>query len=180
MVAKKKYSKKRVGWVKKLDLISHTIELEQNNTKMIELFLDRESMLYAVHDFIKTTKNSRAFAIQNNRAWRMWTEVLSEDIVNNLHDTFAKNKIILDMVISDEFEFELLKNSYSERPSSINIVPEKYLQTDLDIEMNGKYLLIMNWRKQKGIKINDPDIVRFFTGILKYIKDTAPMLNIHK
>lgn len=177
LAQKKKFSKKRVGWAIKLDFMRKT-ESKPDNYK-VELIFGKDALMNAVNDFINTTKNSRAFAIQNEMAWRAWINTLSEDTINDLHKSFEKNKIILDTIISDNFEKTLLKNGYSRRPSSLNVIPDKFLHTDIDIEINRKYLLIMNWNKQEGIKINDPDIAKFFSGILEYIIDSSKKLNIH-
>ncbi len=178
LIGKHKYSSRRGGWVAS-DFMNSFIAPRNIEAFQIKSFVGLSEMKMAEYEFMNTYKNSKCYGVQSTRAWKAWHTKLPKIVALELNDLLAKNKILMDVIITKEVDKELLKLAYKDRPSLARVIPNHFLPTAFDIEVTHKEVFIMNWEKLRGISIQDEDIAKLFRGLVEYIKESSEYFNIH-
>lgn len=179
LICKHKYSARRGGWVSSEFMRLFTRQ-ESRVAFPIKSFVGLSDMRNVEYEFMNTYKNSKCYGIQSVRAWKAWHTKLSKEQAAELNQLLAKNKILMDIIITKEVGKELLKAAYTGRPSLASVVPNRFLSTAFDIEVTHKEVFIMNWERLRGISIQDEEVTQLFKGLIEYIKESSEYYNIHK
>lgn len=180
LLAKRKHSARRGGWVgKQLEEIEteFRIKLIAENREIF-VYHGKDAMLKAVHRFIETYAGERTYAVQSNKAWDVWHEKLGLAQFKKVNDSFREKMVIIEAVFPERLSNKIF-NGYENRPSIAHVLPEEYFNFYSDLMICKDIVFIMNWKDEIAVEIHNKDLISLFLSLFKYFQDTGRRINLH-
>jgi hypothetical protein len=187
-IGKRKHSAKQGGWVDKSfesifeesGLYFYKNNFDKNELLNTSEHVGKNTMLKIAEDFLVKNKNKKIYGLQSKKVWESWYKTLGKTEVDRFDKIISKNKVVMDIVFTNDADFKLIAGHYTDRPSLSHVIDKKFLDNDFDIEVSENEILMMNWSALKCIHIKNRNLAKAFIGIFEFIKEKAEYKNIHQ
>jgi len=151
----------------------------------VEACNGKERIKEAYKNILKVGSNERVYVIQGNKSAKKALEKIEKEYFFDFHKAFKKKGVIMEGVIGestlDTFKRLTTKEleSHSERLVITHIVPDQFVDFDIDIIMYGNYVFIVNLEEENVIFIKNNSIVQTFKSLFSFIRDNSQKIDLN-
>lgn len=152
----------------------------------IELFQGRQNIREAYHKIFQASKNDRVYAIQGNMSARLSLQKIEKEYFFDFHRQFKKRDVILEGIIGksalrlfhEELGLEELR-SHLGRLVVAYVVPDEYVNFDMDVLFFGRFVLLINFEKESVMVIKNEFMVRMLRGLLMALQASGTKIDLN-
>lgn len=151
----------------------------------VEIYSGKEKVKEIYKNILKAGKNERVYVIQGNKSAKRALEKIEKKYFFNFHKAFKKKGIIMEGVIG-ESTLDIFKNlaidelkSHADRLIITHIVPDQFVDFDIDIIIYGNYVFIVNVEEEKIIFIKNNSIIQALKKLFAFIQDNSKKIDLN-
>ena len=151
----------------------------------IEACQGRNNIKRAYRRMLSAGINDRVYAIQGNKSAALSLEKLRKEYFFDLHKETKNKKLIIEGVISESTLQLFQKLGIKELRSHLDrlviayIIPDEYIDFDMDIIFFGNLLFLINMEKEIVLFIKNETIVSAFKGMLLLAQNAGRKIDLN-
>jgi predicted transcriptional regulator len=173
---------RRLSW--RFDKTSHVLADITDKDLTLTVFTGFKNIKKAYRQILSAGKNNRVFFIQGNLSTKVTLEKIDWSYINNLHKDLRQADIVMEGLISQEV-FDLFNimsvsqiKSHLGRLIVLYIVPDQYLDLDLDIIFFADKLYFIDVIAEKIIFIKNESMVKVFKNLFYLAESFGKKVNL--
>ncbi|TAN58355.1 hypothetical protein EPN15_01330 [Patescibacteria group bacterium] len=151
----------------------------------IEVYQGKNNIKQAYRQILQVGVNDRIYAIQGNKSAALSLEKLEKEYFFDLHKQTKDKKVIIEGVISESTLRLFQKLNINELHSHLDrliiayIIPDEYINFDMDIIFFGNLLFLINMEKEIVLFIKNEAIVSAFKGMLLLAQSAGRKIDLN-
>lgn len=165
---------------------SSNSEYSKQGSTQVKLFRGLKNIKELYKKILDTPGGSRVYIYQGSKSAELSLKKIEKGFLSEYHKKFKENRIIMEGFIGPK-TIDLFKGlttkevrSHLDRMIVAYLVPDEYIDFDLDLLLLPKTLLLINLRREIAIEIRDEETVRATRKIFEFIKDKSNKLDINQ
>lgn len=151
----------------------------------VEVYRGKEKIKEIYKNILKIGSNERVYIIQGNKSAKRALEKIEKEYFFDFHKAFKKKDIIMEGVIG-ESTLDLFKKitikeleSHADRLVITHIVPDQFVDFDIDIIIYGNYVFIINLEEENTIFIKNISIVQALKSLLAFMQANSRKIDLN-
>lgn len=151
----------------------------------VEVYRGKEKIKEIYKNFLKVGSNERIYIVQGNKSAKRALEKIEKEYFFDFHKAFKKKDIIMEGVIGestlDIFKRLTIKEleSHANRLIVTHIVPDQFVDFDIDIIIYGNYVFIINIEEENTVFIKNIFIVHALKSLLAFMQINSKKIDLN-
>lgn len=151
----------------------------------VEVYRGKEKIKEIYKNILKVGSNERVYVIQGNKSAKRVLEKIEKEYFFDFHKAFKKKDIIMEGVIGEStlgiFKRLTTKEleSHADRSVITHIVPDQFVDFDIDIIMYSNYVFIINLEEENTIFIKNISIVQALKSLLAFMQANSRKIDLN-
>ncbi len=174
---------KRLSW--KFDETSNVLSDITNENLSLTVFSGYENIKKSYRQMLSAGKNNRVFVIQGNLSAKSSLEKINWNYFVNLHKDFRQKGIVMEGLINNKtfslystFSVSQIK-SYLDRLIVLYVIPDEYLDFELDIMFFADKIYFIDVLDEKIIFIKNKRLVKMFKNLFYLAKSFGEKIDLN-
>lgn len=151
----------------------------------VEVYSGKERIKEIYKNILKVGSNERVYIIQGNKSAKRALEKIEKEYFFDFHKAFKKKDVIMEGVIG-ESTLDLFKKltikeleSHADRLIITHIVPDQFVNFDIDIIIYGNYVFITNLEEENTIFIKNISITQALKSLLAFMQANSRKIDLN-
>lgn len=151
----------------------------------VEVYSGKEKIKEIYKNILKIGSNERVYIIQGNKSAKKALEKIEKEYFFDFHKAFKKKGIIMEGVIG-ESTLEIFKRlmtgeleSHANRLIVTHIVPDQFVDFDIDIIIYGNYVFIINLEEENTVFIKNIFIVHALKSLFAFMQANSRKIDLN-
>jgi hypothetical protein len=132
-------------------------------------------------------KHGALTGVQTANSAHMQIEKLGTKEIAGINKFIEDKQFVVSAVFEEEYYLKNFKKfgtewlgGFKERIAAMVFVPQEYLLFDAEMNIFVNKVLLINWKEETGILIEDKNIVKLLKSLFKFMHDRGRRLNHHE
>lgn len=151
----------------------------------VEVYKGKEKIKEIYKNILKVGNNERVYVIQGNKSAKKALQKIDKEYFFDFHKAFKKRRVIMEGVIG-ESTLEIFKRlttkeleSHSDRLIITHVVPDQFVDFNVDIIMYSNSVFIVNIEEENIIFIKNISIIQALKSLLSFMQANSEKIDLN-